>query len=130
MAGGLGEAYADFRLGFPLGFAGVEVGGGVEAILLPVVSEDAGQAPDQRAGGEAHGNDQKGPAVKAHEDFLSRAFQVRTARAISRRKRTATAITKSRAIRTAGWLWIACQLADQDWWSQRTKTVRRKTGEM
>jgi hypothetical protein len=42
LAGGLGEAYADFRLGFPLGFPRIEVGGGVEAILLPVVSEDAG----------------------------------------------------------------------------------------
>ena len=110
--------------------SGVEVGGGAEMILFAVISENPGEAPDQGTGGSTHGKKENGPAVEAHEDFLSRAFQVRTARAMSRRKRTVTARTKTRAIRTDGEVWMACQLEAQDWWSQRTKTVSKKTGEM
>ena len=93
---------AHLAQGFELsvGVARIEVGGAVEAVLFPVVPKDAGQTPDEGAGGEADGNDQNRPTVKGHELFPSRAFQVRTALAIRRRKRTVTATTKSRAIRT------------------------------
>ena len=110
--------------------AGVEVGGGVEAVLLAVVFEDADEAPDEGAGGSPDGESEDDPAVEAHDDFFSRAFQVRTARAMSSRKRTVTARTKRRAMRTEGEVWMACQFEAQDWWSQRAKTVSRKSGEM
>ncbi len=104
----------DAKTRLPVGFAGIEVRGGVEAVLFSVVPKDASQAPDERAGRKADGNQQESPAVKAHADFPSRIFQERTARAISRRKRMATAMTNSRAMRTAGWLWMACQFVSQD----------------
>lgn len=116
--------------GLAIGFAGVEVGSGAEAILFPVIFQNPGEAPDERTGGEADGNGEKDPAVKGHTAFFSREFQTRTARAISKRKSMVTATTKSRAIRTEWEVWMACQLEAQDWWSQRTKTVRRNTGEM
>jgi len=94
--------------------AGVEVGGGAEAILFALISEDAGEAPDEKAGGPPDRNHQDHPAVEAHADLLSPAFQVRTARAMSSRKRTATTRTKIKAIRTEGWVWMACQLEAQD----------------
>ena len=102
----------------------------MEAVLLGLIAKHTGEAPNEETGGATDGENQDRPTVEAHARPLSRVFQVRTARPIRRRKRAATTKTKSRAMRTEWEVWMACQLEDQVWWSQRTKTVRRKTGEM
>ena len=83
-----------------VGFAGVEVGGGMEPVFFAVIFQDPSKAPNERAASKADGENEKNPSVGAHGDFLSRAFQTRTARAISKRKSAVTATTKRRAIRT------------------------------
>ena len=97
----------------------------MEAIGFPAVLKDAGKAPEKRAGGTSDGEGENDPTVKAHERVPSRARQTRTARAISRRKRISTAPTKSRAIRTEGWVRMASRFSAPFWCNQIAKTVRR-----
>lgn len=97
----------------------------MEAINFPAVLENAGKAPNKRAGGTSDGESENDPTVKTHERVPSRIRQTRTARAMSRRKRISTAPTKSRAIRTEGWVRMASRFSAPFWCNQMAKTVRR-----
>ena len=112
-------------VGLEVDVMGVEVGGGVEAIGFPKVSYHSVKAPNKRASGTSDGQNKNDPTVKTHGFRSSRIRQTRTARAMSRRKRMRTAATKSRVIRTEGWVRMASMFSDPFWCNQITKTVRR-----
>ena len=73
-----------------VGFARVEVGGSVHPICLIVLVENPKEAANEATGGSPNRKNKNDPTVEAHMDFLSRACQTRTARAMSRRKKMMT----------------------------------------
>ena len=112
-------------VGLEVGVVGVEVGGGVKAIGFPKVSYHTSKAPNQRASGTSDRENKNDPTVETHGFRSSRIRQTRTARAMSSRKRMRTTATKSRAIRTEGWVRMAWRFSAPFWCNQITKTVRR-----
>ena len=114
-----------FSYGLEIGVMGVEVGGGVEAIGFPKVSYYSRKAPNKRASGTSDRERKNDPTVETHGFRSPRIRQTRTARAMSSRKRMRTAATKSRAIRTEGWVRMASRFSAPFWCNQITKTVRR-----
>ena len=105
------------KLGVELkvGFSRVEVGGSVHPICLIVLADNPEEAANEATGGSPNRENENDPTVEAHMDFLSRACQTRTARAISRRKKTITEAMKRSVMRTEGFVWIAVRLSAPFW---------------
>ena len=105
------------KLGVELkvGFSRVEVGGSVHPICLIVLADNPKEAANEATGGSPNRENENDPTVEAHMDLLSRACQTRTARAMSRRKKMMTEMTKRSVMRTEGFVWIAVRLSAPFW---------------